>query len=134
MNDHDFLQKARILANSSNEPVKCGSILVGRDSKVVASAYNSQRDDGMVASHAEMKAIALANTTLGRKLTGITAYGNCEPCTMCLAALIFSGVDRVVFSQRLNDLVEEDKKITIDCFDFVKKFPHPPLIEHIPLT
>ncbi len=78
-----------------------------------------------------MKAIASANAHLGRKLDGITAYGNCEPCTMCLTALIFAGVKRIVFSHRLNDFVSENKKIDIDCFDFVKRFPNTPLIEQI---
>lgn len=133
MSDRNFLNKAVELANTSSEPVKCASLLVDRNGHIVASAHNSQRADGLTASHAEMKTIAAANISLGRKLTGITAYGNCEPCTMCLTALIFAGVERIVFATRLNELVSEDKKIDIDCFDFVKRFPHAPVIEHIEL-
>lgn len=97
----------------------------------MASNFNTQRLDNATASHAEMKSIAEANAKLGRKLTGLTAYGNCEPCTMCLTALIFAGVDRIVFSARLNDLVEPERRIDIDCFEFVKHFPHQPKIEQI---
>lgn len=133
MDDRRYLEQAKWLADSSVEPVKCASILVDSDGRVISSAFNSQRTDGLVASHAEMKAIAQANTKLGRKLKGVTAYGNCEPCTMCLTALIFAGVDRLVFSHRLNDLIDDDKKIDIDCFDFVKRFPNAPMIEQIQL-
>lgn len=132
MNDTLFLCQAVDLATSSSEPVKCASILVS-NGEVIASAYNSQREDGLTASHAEMKAIAIANKKLGRKLNGVTAYGNCEPCTMCLTALIFAGVDRVVFAKRLNDFNDDSKRINIDCFDFVKRFPKQPLIELIAL-
>ena len=73
-----------------------------------------------------MKSIASANKILGRKLNDITAYGNCEPRTMCLTALIFAGVDKIISVNRLNNLVEDDRKITIDCFEFVKQFPYQP--------
>ncbi len=134
MNDEAYLKQAIALAERSDEPLKCASILVDNSGSIIASAYNSQRADNLVASHAEMKAIALANKSVGRKLQGVTAYGNCEPCTMCLTALIFSGVDRIVFSNRLNDVVNDGKKIDIDCFEFVKKFPHQPEIEQIKVS
>jgi tRNA(Arg) A34 adenosine deaminase TadA len=131
MTDQDYLKQAIMLAEQSDEPVKCASILVDENGEVIASTYNSQRDDNLTAAHAEMKAIAEANKFLGRKLRGVTVYGSCEPCTMCLTALIFAGVDRVVFASRLNDLVTEEQRIDIDCFDFVMKFPAYPKIEHI---
>jgi tRNA(Arg) A34 adenosine deaminase TadA len=131
MNDRNYLEQAIALANQSREPLGCGSILVSKDGQILASNFNSQRDDNLTASHAEMKSIADANKKIGRKLKGVTAYGNCEPCTMCLTALIFAGVDRIVFANRLNKLVEPEQHIDIDCFDFVTKFPYQPKIEHI---
>lgn len=133
MNDEKYLKLAKDLALKSQEPVGCGSILIDEAGEIVASNFNSQRHDGLTASHAEMKSIAEANKKLGRKLNGLTAYGNCEPCTMCLTALIFAGVDRIVFSSRLNDLVEPENQIHIDCFEFVKSFPYQPKIEYIKL-
>lgn len=134
MNDTDYLKLTVDLANESQELVKCGSILVDMQGGVVARNFNSQRADDLTASHAEMKSIAEANKKFGRKLAGVTAYGNCEPCTMCLSALIFAGVDRIVFAKRLNELTEPRKQIDIDCFEFVKRFPYQPKIEHIPLS
>lgn len=131
MNDRDYLEQAVALANKSKEPLGCGSILVDKDGQILAHNFNSQRTDNLTASHAEMKSIADANKKVGRKLQGVTAYGNCEPCTMCLTALIFAGVDRIVFANRLNDLVDPEQRIDIDCFDFVMKFPYQPKIEHI---
>lgn len=133
MNDTSHLQAAIALAQESTEPLKCACILVDKAGQVVAKAFNSQRSDDLTASHAEMKAIAEANGKLGRKLTGVTAYGSCEPCTMCLTALIFAGVERIVFAQRLNSLLPDDQQISIDCFEFVKQFPYQPKLELIEL-
>jgi guanine deaminase len=134
MDDNKYLSQAIELTKQSKEPLACASILVYASGEVIASAYNSQRADNLTASHAEMKSIAVANKVLGRTLRGITAYGNCEPCTMCLTALIFAGVDRIVFAYRLNDLVEPEQRIDIDCFLFVKNFPRYPKVEYITVS
>lgn len=134
MNDEYFLKKAIELAKTSNEPIKCASILIDSNGNEIASEINTQREDNLTASHAEMKSIANANKKLGRKLKGITAYGNCEPCTMCLTALIFAGIDRVVFANLLNDLVGDDQKINIDFKEFTSKFPNHPIVEYLPIN
>ena len=131
MNDERFLRQAIALAAQSEEPVKCGSVIVDGDGIVLAAEYNSQRADNMTAAHAEMKAVAAANRKRGRKLKDATAYGNCEPCTMCLTALIFAGVERIVFAERLNDIVEPGQQISIDCYSFVKNFPYQPKIQQL---
>ncbi len=129
MSDKEYLQLAAEQASKSQEPIKCGSVFVDKNGAVIAKNFNSQHTDNMTASHAEMKSIAEANEKLGRKLKGVTAYGNCEPCTMCLTALIFAGVERIVFTKRLNELVGPEKQVNIDCFEFVKNFPYQPKIE-----
>lgn len=50
-----------------------------------------------------------------------------------LTALIFAKVDRIVFAKRLNDFVTDERKIDIDCFEFVTKFPYRPKVEMITL-
>lgn len=128
MNDQYYLQLASKLAEKSKEPIKCACLLVNKNGDIISQEFNSQRTDNLTIAHAEIKSITKANKLVGRKLTGLTAYGNCEPCTMCLTALIFAGVDKIVFSKKLNDLVKTDKRISIDCFEFVKNFPHQPEI------
>jgi tRNA(Arg) A34 adenosine deaminase TadA len=131
VNDKKYLKLANDLAKKSKEPIKCGSIFVDESGNIVASNFNSQRKDKLTYAHAEMKSIFEANTKIGRKLKGITAYSSCEPCTMCLTALIFAGVKRIVFANRLNDLVEPKDRINIDCFEFIKSFPYQPVLEYL---
>ncbi len=134
MDDRKYLAEAKELAGKSKEPIGCASILVDKNGKIIASNINSQRSDNLTASHAEMKSLAEANIKFGRKLKGITAYGNCEPCTMCLTAFIFAELDRIVFTDRLNNLTDKSKHINIDCFEFVKNFPYQPKIECMKLS
>jgi tRNA(adenine34) deaminase len=133
MKDQEYLEQAKEFAKESHEPVPCAVILVDKEGSVIARAYNSQREDHLTASHAEMKAVAIANNAVGDKfLRGVTAYCTCEPCTMCLTALIFAEVNRVVFATRMDDYSPADQRITIDCFDFARQFPHPPKLEYLP--
>lgn len=125
MNDKKYVDRAIALAKKSTEPVRCGAVFVDVNGTVIAEAYNTQRPDKRTANHAEMKALAAANQIMGRTLAGVTVYTNCEPCTMCLTALIFARVDRIVFVNRVNDIIPEEYKIDIDCFDFIGKFPSP---------
>ena len=49
------------------------------------------------ALHAEMVAMTLAQRILGtRDLKGYELVTSCEPCAMCLGAIIWSGVSRVI--------------------------------------
>lgn len=130
--DTKMLKQAKKEAAKSKEPIKCGVLLVDKDNQIIAKTYNSQREDNKTANHAEMKAIAAANEKVGRKLQGFTAYCSCEPCPMCLTALMFASVKRIVYAQPLNDLVQDDKKrIYVESYSFINRFPDPPQLDWI---
>jgi guanine deaminase len=67
--------------------------------QVIARAHNrvtSQRDP---TAHAEVEAIRAACASLGRhELSGCDLYASCEPCPMCLGAVMWSRLDRVFFA------------------------------------
>lgn len=55
-------------------------------------------------SHAETRTVRLACKKLGRPtLTGYTLYSTCEPCPMCMANALWTGLDRVVFGATISD-------------------------------
>jgi tRNA(Arg) A34 adenosine deaminase TadA len=59
--------------------------------------------------HAEIVAFMMAQATLGTftlgssKLPAHALYTSCEPCAMCLGAVLWSGVRRVVWSALRED-------------------------------
>jgi tRNA(Arg) A34 adenosine deaminase TadA len=55
-------------------------------------------------AHAEILAIRLASERSGtHDLSGCTIYSSCEPCPMCLGAVYWAGIKKVVFSSTRKD-------------------------------
>ena len=70
------------------------------EGKIVAEAANSVVASGQSHCHAEVNAIALAERKLGRwnlSGRGLTLYASSEPCMMCLGAILWCGIERVVY-------------------------------------
>jgi len=80
-----------------------GSIVV-RGGEVVASTHNTVWRDTDPTAHAEVNCLRAAAKALGSiDLAGCTLFSTCEPCPMCLAAIHWSKVDRVVFGATIDD-------------------------------
>jgi tRNA(Arg) A34 adenosine deaminase TadA len=82
-----------------------GTVIV-HGSDVVAAAHNTVWRDGDPTAHAEVNAIRQAAHALHSiALTGCTLYSTCEPCPMCLAAIHWAKIDRVVYGATIADAV-----------------------------
>jgi guanine deaminase len=80
-----------------------GSVIV-RNDEVIAATHNTVWRDGDPTAHAEVnciRAAALALKTIS--LHGCTLYSTTEPCPMCLSAIHWAKVDRVVFGATIAD-------------------------------
>lgn len=78
--------------------------VVACDGQIVAAAHNSVWRDTDPTAHAEVNAIRQAATRLRRiDLSGCVMCATCEPCPMCLAAIHWSRIDRVVFGATIAD-------------------------------
>ncbi len=120
MSDEDYLERAVYLSKQSVDTVGCGVVIVDKNGEVLAETYNSQEMDGIAVHHAEIKAIMAANRKTGsRKLKGATAYCSCEPCAMCLAALSYAKVERIIFRDRMLDLFPDDPQSQLDPHAFI---------------
>ena len=87
-------------------------------------AHNSQRKNSNAAGHAEINAIQKAGEKLGNKnLDGSTIYCTCEPCIMCLSAIIYAKIDCLVYGLNLSDVSPKNKMITIDIDTFLNNAP-----------
>lgn len=133
ISDTAFLKRAVKLAEQSPEPIGCGVVLV-KDGKVIAEEHNSQRADNIAVYHAEVKAIIAANKALeSRKLEGVTAYCSCEPCAMCLTALSYAKVPRIVFNKTMKDLFPDDPQSQLDPYEYVRGLNFTPQLEQLSL-
>jgi len=74
-----------------------GAIVV-RGADVLGRGTNRVTLDDDPTAHAEICAIRAACKALGSfRLDGCSVYASCEPCPMCMAALRWARVERLVF-------------------------------------
>ena len=80
-----------------SDEVPVGAVVVV-DQKIIARAHNLTERLTDVTAHAEMQAItSAANFLNGKYLKGCTIYVTLEPCVMCLGALYWSQLRRIVY-------------------------------------
>ncbi|MGB3968732.1 MAG: nucleoside deaminase [Planctomycetota bacterium] len=80
-----------------------GAVVV-RSGTVVATGANRVVVDRDPTAHAEVVALRAAAQAVGSHvLTGTEVYASCEPCPMCLGALLWARVDRVWFGASRHD-------------------------------
>lgn len=86
-----------------------GAVVVDQGAgTLVAAGVNGVERLGSSLAHAEMAALAAAERRLGTySLAAVpercVLYSSCEPCAMCLGAILWSGVPRVVYAARRED-------------------------------
>jgi tRNA(adenine34) deaminase len=133
MTDQEYLKRAVDFAQKSPEEVKCACIIV-QDTRVVTAQFNSQKHDKMAINHAEIKAVVAANYDLRlREVERATAYCSCEPCAMCLTALSYAKIERIVYDKSMKDMAPDDPQADFDSQAFVKTLNFVPKLEQITL-
>jgi tRNA(Arg) A34 adenosine deaminase TadA len=81
-----------------------GAVVVDREGRVVAVGVNLVVPARAAILHAETVALALAGQAVGDfRLPGHDLVSSTEPCAMCLGALPWAGVDRLVCGARHED-------------------------------
>jgi tRNA(Arg) A34 adenosine deaminase TadA len=79
-----------------------GAVIV-RGGEVVAEAFNCVEATGDPTDHAELRAIRKAYSIPGASLKGATLYASGEPCPMCMAAILMSGIARCFYATTRDD-------------------------------
>ena len=105
MTDEQFMRVAidQACAGIDAGQAPFGAVVV-RQGKVIAATHNTVWLDGDPTAHAEINAIrraaAVSPTVF---LPGCVMYTTCEPCPMCLAAIHWSKIERVVYGAAIAD-------------------------------
>lgn len=88
---------------AGQSPFGCVIVAAG-EAAPLAAAHNQVWAHRDPTAHAEINAIRAAAERLGRvHLTGCTLYSTCEPCPMCLAAIHWAQIARVVYGAAIAD-------------------------------
>lgn len=98
--DKKFLLRAIEIAavGMKNGGGPFGAVIV-KDDKIISEASNRVVLNNDPTAHAEILAIRLASALLqSHELNECTLYTSCEPCPMCLGAIYWSGIQKVVYA------------------------------------
>lgn len=80
-----------------------GAVVV-RDGVIIGEGVNRSIANHDPTSHGETEAIRDACRRLGTtSLAGSTLYASCEPCPLCVAAMMISGIDRLCYAVSLRE-------------------------------
>jgi tRNA(Arg) A34 adenosine deaminase TadA len=75
-----------------------GAVIV-RENEIIAGSYNRVVLDNDPTAHAEINVIREASSILRTfDLSDCTLYTSCEPCPMCLGAIYWAGIQKVVYA------------------------------------
>jgi len=110
--DSHFMQLAIDQAKDADYPF--GAVIVGEGNRVLALGRNSSKRNADPTAHAEMVAIrAFLSGHDPQDFKRTTLYASGEPCPMCMGAIIWCGIRRVVFAAAIAQLATKLGQIDI---------------------
>lgn len=89
---------------SKNAKYPYGAIVV-KDGEIIGRSDDKTLMETSMYSHAELEAIESAskNKNLYGDLKGATMYVSCEPCMMCMGAILYEEFSKIVYAATLQD-------------------------------
>ena len=85
-------------AYAENE-VPIGAVILNKDGKIIARAYNQVEKKETQLAHAELQVLDKVTKKMKRwRLNDCTLYVTLQPCMMCMGAAILSRVSRIVYA------------------------------------
>lgn len=92
------LAEARRAVDAHEVPVGAVAVL---DGKIIGTGYNCPISKHDPTAHAEMVAIRAAAEALGTyRLERLALYVTLEPCVMCVGAMVYARIARLVYGAR----------------------------------
>jgi tRNA(adenine34) deaminase len=121
--DERFMRIALDEARQGDAPF--GAVIV-RDGQVLARGRTLGRTNGDPTAHGEMMAIRRCLADHGSAaLRGSTLYTTGEPCAMCMGAILWCRVSRLVFAASVEQLATTRDQIMISSADIAARAPVP---------
>jgi tRNA(adenine34) deaminase len=121
LDDEPFMRLA--LGEAARGDLPFGAIIV-KESRVLATGHNEGKTTNDPTAHGEMMAIRhFVAARPAKDLAGATIYTTGEPCPMCMAAIVWSGFNRVVFAASIAELSAKLGQISIPSADVAAAAP-----------
>ena len=100
----ELAKKAAYNGTKNGEGGPFGAVIVDKQGNIIAQASNQVIKNNDPTAHAEIQAIRMASKKLGTyDLKDLILYTSCEPCPMCLSAIIWSNIKEVYYANTKED-------------------------------
>jgi tRNA(adenine34) deaminase len=104
-----------------------GAVIV-KEGKLLSLGRNLGRTHDDPTAHGEMVAIRRCLAVHGSAaLKGATLYTSGEPCVMCMGAIIWCGIGRMVYAASVAQIAAKMNQINISSADIAAKAPWDPV-------
>lgn len=101
------------LAEAARGDFPFGAVIV-RAGEVLAKGRNLGKTNNDPTAHGEMMAIrGFVARRPAAELSGATLYTSGEPCAMCMGAIIWCGIGRVVYGASIEELAKKIGQIML---------------------
>ena len=118
-----FMERAIELAteNIQEGGQPFGAVLV-KENNIITEGVNELHKTFDVSGHAELLAIRRAQAKLQtNNLSGYTMYASGEPCSMCLTAMYFAGIEQAFYCATVEEAAEVGLGKSKEIYDDLKK-------------
>lgn len=110
--DHEFFMREAIRLSlegmRKNAGGPFGAVIV-RDNQILGKGHNRVIDTNDPTAHAEVVAIRDACMNIAHfNLSGAIMYSSCEPCPMCLAAIYWARIEKIIYANTTKDAADVD--------------------------
>lgn len=90
----EAIKEAMTAARNGDAPV---AAIIVQSNQILSVGRNTKTSEKSGFAHAELNALLAAKPLLGRKPEDCILYSTLEPCAMCLGAITFSGIRKIVY-------------------------------------
>lgn len=109
MTHEKFMREAIRLSDEAIE-TNCGGpfgAVIVKENKIIGRGFNQVLKTNDPTAHAEINAIRQASQCIDSyDLSGCVTYTNCEPCPMCLSAIMWARVDKIYYALTCRDATD----------------------------
>jgi len=117
-NDKEFMLAAIENALAGNTGFGC---VITENNELIVEAFNTVKTDQDPTAHAEINAIRQLSKIPDYRNKKLTLYTTGEPCPMCMTAILYAGIDRVVFGLSIAEISKFMKQVLIPSREIVEK-------------